>query len=141
MKTSFRLLCAANVLSVGALLVLAGCTNVPMRQSTLALDVENAMTPSEMAAAGYEAPVPVHIVNPTHPWEMRRLGIPGDVDVCLVIDPTGKVIDAQVASSTDPVFEEPAISALKQWTFKPASLAGLAYTTRAVVPVRFTFED
>jgi protein TonB len=72
---------------------------------------------------------------------MKRLGIPGEVDVNVVIDPTGRVIDAQVVRSTDPAFDDPALEAVKQWTFKPAKQNGVPSATRILVPIQFAYTD
>jgi protein TonB len=61
--------------------------------------------------------------------------------VLCTIDATGKVTEAEVQSSSRPEFEEPALEAVKQWTFKPATQDGIAVTSRATVPIRFEFED
>jgi TonB family protein len=140
MKTSSLLVRAADLVSVGALLAFVGCTNVPLRQSTLALEAEHALSIEEMGP-GYEPPVAIHVVKPELPWEMRKFGITGEVEVSLVIDTTGKVVDAEVANSTSPAFEDSTLAALKQWTFKPAARDGTAYTSRVILPVRYRLTD
>jgi TonB family protein len=137
MKTSLHVFRAAELLSLGALFVLAGCTSVPMRQSTLPLETESTPTALEMSHPGYRAPAVLQTVDPQHPWELRRLGIPGAVKVNLMVDETGRVTDARVASSSDPAFDDPTLAALRQWTFKPASLHGVPYASRVSVPIQF----
>ena len=138
MKTSLHFLRAADLFSVGALFVFAGCTSAPLRQSTQPLDeTESTITAMEMNNPGFAAPAVLHTVEPIHPWELRRLGIPGAVKVNLMVDETGRVTDARVASSSDPAFDATSIAALKQWTFKPASLEGVAYPCRVSVPILY----
>lgn len=141
MKTSSHLFRASDLLGLGALVVFAGCTNLPMRQSTVAFESEYAPSAVATNGLGYQAPVPLHTVMPIHPWEMRRWGIAGGVDVNVLIDESGKVIDAQVERSSDTAFEEPALKAVKQWTFKPALQNGVPYTTRASIPIKFEFTN
>jgi TonB family protein len=138
MKTSLLLLRAANLAGLGALVVFAGCTNVPLRQSTLATESEPLVGEP---GPGYEGPVPVQRIAPDHPWDLRRAGIAGKVDLNLLIDETGRVIDAQVTGSTDAEFEESALAAVRKWTFKPASRDGVPVRTRARLPITFAFTD
>ena len=123
-------------------MVFAGCASAPLRQSTLALESETeSQSAIETDLPGLEAPVVLQTVEPQHPWQLARLGIPGEVSLNLVIDETGKVTETQVVSSTDPVFEQPAITAVKKWTFKPASQNGVPVRARANVPILFGFKD
>jgi TonB family protein len=140
MKTSLHLARAANLLSLGAFVIFAGCASAPLRQSTLPLETEY-VSVHELDIPGYEAAAPIQTVSPRHPWELARLGIPGEVSMNLAIDETGRVVDAQVVSSTDEAFEDPALEALKKWTFKPASQNGVPVASRVNIPVKFGFND
>jgi protein TonB len=86
-------------------------------------------------------PVPVKTPPPEYPEEMRRLGTPGVVAVTIVIDEKGTVTSARVAKSSQPVFEAPALAAIKKWTFKPAKKDGVAVKVRVTIPLRFELED
>jgi protein TonB len=53
------------------------------------------------------------------------------------VDETGKVVDPVVHASTDPVFEAPALAAVKQWRFEPCKRNGQAVRTRMRLPITF----
>ncbi len=54
---------------------------------------------------------------PREAWEKR---IEGGVDINVLVDKDGHVIDCQIWHSTNEIFTEAAIKAVKQWIFKPA---------------------
>ena len=53
----------------------------------------------------------------------------GTVIVECIIDKTGRVREAQVLSSTSPLFNQSAVDAVQQWQFAPGSLHGHAIDT------------
>lgn len=84
-----------------------------------------------------QVPVVVKQVAPSYPMELRERGVQGVVMVDMLVDSTGRVVDATVARASHPVFAERAIEAAKAWTFKPAMADGRAITTRVRVPFEF----
>jgi TonB family protein len=60
-----------------------------------------------------------------------------DVEVEAAIDETGAVTGVKVISSGGPEFDEQATSAVKGWTFKPATLDGKAVASRLHIPLHF----
>ncbi|MCB9881409.1 MAG: energy transducer TonB [Planctomycetes bacterium] len=62
---------------------------------------------------------------------------PGTVYVLFVVEADGRVRDAKVQSSTDPVFERPAVAAVKRWKFEPGKRQGKPVRFRMRVPVTF----
>lgn len=84
-----------------------------------------------------QGPVVVKQVAPSYPLEMRERGVQGVVTVDMLVDSTGRVVEASVARASHPVFAERAIEAAKAWTFKPAMADGRAITTRVRVPFEF----
>ena len=141
MKTSAVLCGVANIRSLGALFMFAGCTSGPMRHSTLALESEDDAIPLGVAIPGYERPVLIPTPPPEYPWHLRRLGVDGSVELHVAIDETGRVTDAQVVSSSDKLFEEAALEAARKWTFKPAMQNGVAVASRACLPIQFAVND
>ena len=79
-----------------------------------------------------ENPVPMRTVAPIAPK-----GESGLVAVTCIIDETGKVIEVVVKKSTNTALDQAAVSALQNWTFKPAMIGGKAVKARVTVPVRF----
>jgi len=91
------------------------------------------------AFAAREMPTPVRTVSPVCPANLR--GTAGLVMVKCAIDEQGNVIAADVIKSTDTGFEEPAVTALKKWKFKPANENGKAIAVSVTVPVKFTGDE
>lgn len=83
-----------------------------------------------------KAPLP-----PDYPYEMRKQGIRGAVDVEFIIDYKGDVIAVQVISSTNPAFEMPALRAVERWKFRPGRKGGRAVNTRAQQTITFNLDD
>ncbi|MBU0755684.1 MAG: energy transducer TonB [Planctomycetes bacterium] len=66
-----------------------------------------------------------------------RKKVPGKVNIIFVVDREGKVKNPQVRSSTDPIFEKPALAAVKQWKFEPGKKNGKPVQFRMFVPITF----
>jgi len=62
----------------------------------------------------------------------------GRVFVQAVISPQGDVVDVKVVSSTLAVFEESALTAVRQWRYRPATLRGRPVAVYFTVLVSFT---
>ncbi len=90
------------------------------------------------ARAETEPPVPVRMVAPDYPYEMKRAGISGVVTLSVEIDETGAVQSCQVQKSTHQEFEQPALDAVRKWKFKPARKDGTAVKIKIQLPLRFT---
>mgnify|MGYP002781123951 CR=1 FL=1 len=85
-------------------------------------------------------PVPVKTPPPQFPSDMQRQGISGVVAVRVTIDETGSVAECSVSKSSHAEFEQAAVSAVKNWKFKPASKGGVAVKASVVIPIKFTQE-
>ncbi len=68
--------------------------------------------------------------------KLRKKG-PGTVVVVFIVDKNGKVESPQVQRSTDPVFDGPALSAVKRWRFEPGKRQGQPVRFRMRVPITF----
>lgn len=79
--------------------------------------------------------------QPVYPYEMRRAGITGEVNVGFIVDANGDVRDAYVMNSTHREFEVPAVQAVSKWKFRPGRRGGKAVNTRMSVPIVFSFND
>jgi protein TonB len=135
MKTRSHSLLAAGALAFGLLATLTGCSSVATRQSTQ--EAVTAISQHE----GLTPPAPLRTVAPQFPYDMKRAGISGLVNVTCIVDETGAVRDpvAEYASST--AFIEPAISAVRLWKFSPAYRDGVAVPLRVNLPVKFILAD
>lgn len=83
------------------------------------------------------APVPMQTPPPKYPEAMRRARISGVVVVTLVVDEGGAVLACEAKKSSQPEFEAPALEAVANWKFKPATLGDKAVKVRVTIPIRF----
>ncbi|HVU18151.1 MAG TPA: energy transducer TonB [Candidatus Didemnitutus sp.] len=84
-----------------------------------------------------QRPVPTYQPPPDFPYEMKRAGIKGTVDVEYIVDSNGNVVQVQPLKSSQREFEEPTIRALLRWKFRPGKKSGRAVNTR--VQQEFSF--
>lgn len=83
-----------------------------------------------------QKPRVVHQPGPVLDAAARRK-TPGTVHILFVVDEQGRVENPVVQKSTDPVFERPALSAVRQWRFEPGKRNGKPVRFRMRVPVTF----
>lgn len=62
---------------------------------------------------------------------------PGKVYVIFVVDEDGRVQNAKVQRSTDPIFERKALSTVRKWKFEPGRRKGEPVSFRMRVPITF----
>ncbi len=62
---------------------------------------------------------------------------PGRVYIIFIVNEQGRVESPKVQSSDGPVFEQPALAAVKQWKFEPGKRNGEAVRFRMRVPITF----
>ena len=79
--------------------------------------------------------------QPMYPYEMRRAGITGEVNIGFIVDTNGDVRDAYVIDSTHREFEESALQAVSHWKFRPGRRDGHTVNTRMSVPIIFNFSE
>ncbi len=75
--------------------------------------------------------------DPVYPYSMARAGLNGRVRVDFVVDTKGDVQNPVVVSSNNPWFERPALEAILQWKFTPASKDGHTVKVRARQDISF----
>ena len=63
------------------------------------------------------------------------------VAVKVTINEKGLVEEVSVAKSSRVEFEKPALEAVRNWKFKPASKDGVAVKSRVVIPIKFAQES
>ena len=84
-----------------------------------------------------KAPVVLEKTAPVYPRELRERGIQGFATVDILVDSSGRVVEATVVKATHPDFGAKAVAAAKAWKFEPASAQGQPITTRVQVPFQF----
>lgn len=79
-------------------------------------------------------------VKPVYPEMARELGISGLVLVHMLVGSNGRVVNAVVDERVnDPMFNDAALSAARQWVFRPASNNGRSVAVWVTIPFKFTF--
>ena len=86
-----------------------------------------------------QRPRVLHQPAPTLDAELRRKA-PATVHIVFMVDARGSVENPVVQQSTDPLFERPALAAVKQWKFEPGRRNGQAVRFRMRVPITFPKE-
>ncbi len=76
-------------------------------------------------------------IAPVYPTELREAGVQGIAMVDILIDSTGRVVEAKAVRATTPEFATSAVAAAQNWVFKPAEAAGHKITSRVQVPFEF----
>jgi len=84
-----------------------------------------------------EPPVPVRTVAPEVPSSFSRSGSVGLVTVNFLVDEKGNVQDPTIVKSSHPELEEPALTAIKKWRFKPAKKDGNVVAVKVTIPIKF----
>lgn len=68
--------------------------------------------------------------------DLRRKA-PGTVQIIFIVDQQGRVENPAIQASSDPIFEKPALAAVKQWKFEPGKRNGQPVRFRMRVPITF----
>lgn len=83
-----------------------------------------------------QKPRPIYQPGPTTNARFRKKG-PATVYVLFVVDQRGRVEDAKIQKTTNPIFNRSAIGAVKKWKFEPGTRNGKAVRFRMRVPITF----
>jgi protein TonB len=89
--------------------------------------------PRDVDAASSSTPMPVSTAPPLFPALARDGGV---VLIETTVDSTGQPVQPHVLRSRPP-FDEPALTALRQWRFRPARVDGMTVPTLAYVVMGF----
>ncbi|MBA4136992.1 MAG: hypothetical protein C0518_06720 [Opitutus sp.] len=126
MNTPCRLICCAAF----ACLALA--------TSTAAQSVDSV---PDVVAKFDVPPRPLKTKPPAYPPKLRAEGISGVVVVVLVIDESGRVIAAEASKASNEGFRDPAVKAVRDWTFEPAQVASKPVRARVSIPLQFSLDE
>lgn len=80
-------------------------------------------------------------VAPVYPPEAKSRGLTAEVVVEFIVDEQGQVTAEHVVRSTDRVFEEATLQAVRKWRFEPGKKDGQAVKFRLQVPVVFNLNE
>jgi len=95
------------------------------------------------ASAGAQAATAAAVTReqkPVYPEGLAKSNRQGNVMLIGRLDKAGKLQDIQAIAATNIGFVDPAIAAVKNWVFKPATRAGKPIETAANVVLRFRLE-
>jgi TonB family protein len=122
-------LVCARPLEPGLRMIAIGRVSLPLTQTS-----EPARkTRGELIAAAMTHPAP------QYPPLAKAARISGSVEVEVVIDPHGDVIDARAVSG-HPLLKEPAVASARQWTFDTAKLSQTPTNVVGTVTIVFDLE-
>ena len=76
-------------------------------------------------------------VDPSYPQAARRAGLGGRVTLRAVIAEDGSVDAVEVFASTNPLFDEAAVDAVRKWRYRPALMNGRPVRVYFSVVVNF----
>ncbi len=93
-------------------------TNVGTGES-LAIDIDYTPEIGEFIVVEDE-PALITKIKPRYPEIAREHKIEGQVLVAILVGTDGKVQDLKILKSSNEIFNEDAVAAVKQWVFKPA---------------------
>jgi len=82
----------------------------------------------------------IHRVEPTYPPLARSARIQGDVVLSAIIDANGQITNLQLVSG-HPMLVPAALSAVKQWRYKPYLLNGQPVEVETTITVIFTLSS
>lgn len=124
--------------------------NTPSRgalSAAILLSLSGALAPSRAADPAPAVPASALVVDgpallqawtpPPYPDAAKQAKKEGRVMVDLVIDENGAVIQAEAAPSSDPLFVDAALAAVRLWKFKPALDEGKPVASGMTTPVYF----
>lgn len=91
---------------------------------------------------GVSLPVVVHEVKPEYTREAMQQQIQGSVFMLVVVLDSGDVGDVQISKSLDAEYglDQAAITAAKQWKFKPGTRDGKPVAVEVTVQMTFTLK-
>ena len=82
----------------------------------------------------------IHRVEPVYPEQALRDGIQGTVRLTIVINEEGFVYELRGMEGNNPILEEAAIDAVKQWQYSPTLLNGEPVAAQTMVTVIFNLK-
>jgi periplasmic protein TonB len=104
---------------------------------TLLLPAAFAAVPQQSAESN---PQVISKIEPDYTPEAREARIQGIVALDVEIKSDGNVGDVKVKQSLDKGLDENAVTALRQWKFKPAVRNGAPVTSVATIEVRYALK-
>ena len=83
-----------------------------------------------------QKPRPIYQTSPLMSKKMHK-ATPVTVYILFVVGKDGRVENPKIQKSTNPIFEKPALDAIKKWKFEPGKVKGEPVSFRMRVPITF----
>jgi len=83
-----------------------------------------------------QPPRAVYQPQPILNAELRK-NAPATVKLVFTVDPSGRVSDAKVLKTDDPLFDHAALEAVKKWRYEPGKRNGQPVSFRVLQPITF----
>jgi len=83
-------------------------------------------------------PTPMDIISPVYPDSLIETGKDGVAKVTFTVNKKGLVEDPVLAEASEPEFGAAALTAIRDWRFKPAMTDGKPVSRRVSLPFKFT---
>lgn len=123
---------------ISCLLLLAGCVQEKI-PTTHVSELTSVADESPVFFAWEEPPKLIEMVKPRYPEIAREDGVEGKVVVTLIVDEKGNVLQAKVMlSEPADIFDEAALTAVRQYKFEPAKSHGKAIKVQIGQTIVFT---
>ncbi len=131
-----------NVLFFVGLAILAASCNKSVTTSSgkpekIEVSLPNEQTPPPDFVVFDKSPEIVKGVHPVYPDTARKAGLEGIVWVKIWVDNKGQTKKVLVTESSDPIFNQPAIDAARQFVFVPAIKEGKPVDVWMAIPFNF----
>lgn len=84
-------------------------------------------------------PKPIKKVGAKYPDSAKRERLEGMVGLDILVSETGQVIDVKVTKSANPILDQAAVDAVKQWVYSPATKKGVV--VKVWLPVTMSFQS
>jgi TonB family protein len=79
----------------------------------------------------------ITFVSPVYPEVAKKAKMNGTVVLDAIIGKDGKMQSLRAHSSTNPMFNNPAIEAVRQWTYKPYLLNGNPTEVETTITINY----
>ena len=106
------------------------------------VDTGSAMSKMSLSAGSDRDTIPLVRFSPDYPQRALINGLEGWVQVRFTITGAGSVRDVVVVTSSNTIFEKPAVSAILRWRYNPRIVDGVAVDSVGIQTIiRFTIES
>ena len=112
----------------------------PVQKADAARDSSPPLAPGEIVdgAKLSKKPFVKSTCEPVYPRSQVDRRLPGQVLLSFVVSADGTTRDIQCLEASDQAFVKPAVDAIKEWTFYPGQVNGMAVATRIQLPIEFS---